>query len=498
MTSSSILKISFLLYALTLVRGDGDVVVLGDSDFQAKMSGYEVSLVKFYAPWCGHCKKLAPEFEKAASILKNNDPPVILAEVDCTEEGKETCGQHGVSGYPTLKIFKNGEKFADYEGPRDADGIVKYMRNKAGPASKELKSVADVTKFLDNTEHSVVGFFESSTSEGNVVFQKLAAALSDDYRFAHCFNPEVHVQYKHKNSIVIYQPPKLHTKLEPTEIAYEGAFEQATLDSWVKDNIHGLVGLRTPSNADQFKTPLVVVYYDVDYVKNLKGTNYWRNRIMKVAKKFAEAKKDIHFAISNADQFSHEISEHGLSWSQDKNVVTAKGLKGEKYPFNGDFNVDNLEKFANDVLEGKLKPYLKSEPIPTSNDAPVKVVVAEEFDKIVNDDTKDVLIEFYAPWCGHCKSLAPKYEELAQKLSEESDIVIAKMDATANDVPAPYDVKGFPTLYFAPKGAKKNPKRYEGGREVDDFIKYIAKEATTPLTKYSRDGKKIKQKKVDL
>lgn len=58
---------------------------------------------------------------------------------------------------------------------------------------------------------------------------------------------------------------------------------------------------------------------------------------MKVAKKFAEAKKDIHFAISNADQFSHEISEHGLSWSQDKNVVTAKGLKGEKYPFNGDF-----------------------------------------------------------------------------------------------------------------------------------------------------------------
>ena len=45
----------------------------------------------------------------------------------------------------------------------------------------------------------------------------------------------------------------------------------------------------------------------------------------------------------------------------------------------------------------------------------LQVVVGETFNQIVNDPTKDVLIEFYAPWCGHCKSLAPKYEELAEK-----------------------------------------------------------------------------------
>jgi protein disulfide isomerase family A protein 3 len=79
-------------------------------------------------------------------------------------------------------------------------------------------------------------------------------------------------------------------------------------------------------------------------------------------------------------------------------------------------------------------------------------------------------------------------------LKNEDSIVIAKMDATANDVPAPYDVRGFPTIYFAPKNAKNSPRKYEGGREVDDFIKYLAKEATGPLNGFDRAGKKLKKK----
>ena len=64
----------------------------------------------FYAPWCGHCKRMKPEFEKAASILEGNDPPVHLVKVDCTESGKDTCGKFEVRGYPTLKIFRGGER----------------------------------------------------------------------------------------------------------------------------------------------------------------------------------------------------------------------------------------------------------------------------------------------------------------------------------------------------------------------------------------------------
>merc|ERR1719336_2519498 len=56
----------------------------------------DTALVMFYAPWCGHCKRLKPEFEKSATDLLRNDPPVNLVKVDCTEAGKDTCGRFEV------------------------------------------------------------------------------------------------------------------------------------------------------------------------------------------------------------------------------------------------------------------------------------------------------------------------------------------------------------------------------------------------------------------
>lgn len=100
--------------------------------------------------------------------------------------------------------------------------------------------------------------------------------------------------------------------------------------------------------------------------------------------------------------------------------------------------------------EGALEPYIKSEPIPDKKDHGVTVAVGKNFEDVVTNSGKDVLIEFYAPWCGHCKKLTPIYEELAEKLKDE-DVSIVKLDATANDVPPTFDVRGFPTLFWIPK-----------------------------------------------
>jgi len=64
----------------------------------------------------------------------------------------------------------------------------------------------------------------------------------------------------------------------------------------------------------------------------------------------------------------------------------------------------------------------------------VKIIVGKNFDDLVINNDKDVLVEFYAPWCGHCKQLAPIYDELAAKLAVNPNLVIAKCDSTGNEV----------------------------------------------------------------
>jgi len=186
----------------------------------------------------------------------------------------------------------------------------------------------------------------------------------------------------------------------------------------------------------------------------------------------------------------------GDKQSSDKPIIAGHGAQGEKFPMKDDYSPENLKKFLDDLLAGSVEAYMKSEPLPDNNDAPAKTVVARNFKEIVNQD-KDVLIEFYAPWCGHCKKLAPVWDELGEKLANEN-VVIAKMDATANDVPSVFTVTGFPTIYWVPKGKKDAPVPYHGGRELDDFVQFIAKESTDELNGWERDGKKKKKSKKEL
>jgi len=147
----------------------------------------------------------------------------------------------------------------------------------------------------------------------------------------------------------------------------------------------------------------------------------------------------------------------------------------------GDITEENVMKFVDDWQAGKLKPTLKSEEIPTTQEGDVVVLVGKNFNDIVMDPTKDVLVEFYAPWCGHCKKLAPIYDELAKNLRHNKNLVIAKMDSTANEVES-VSVQGFPTIKFWPAGNKSAPMDFNDDRTVEGFTKFLQKHSTNAVT----------------
>jgi protein disulfide isomerase len=160
------------------------------------------------------------------------------------------------------------------------------------------------------------------------------------------------------------------------------------------------------------------------------------------------------------------------------------------------FSEGAIDKFVSRWFSKNSNKKLKlSSPVPKpdsgSSTAPVKVIKSSNFKKLVMRGSKNVMLKFYAPWCGHCKQMAPEYEKLAAKFVGSSDVLIAKVDATAHKLETPIEVKGFPTVLFFPGDDKQNPVKYGGGRDSVSLISFIEEHKTSgPAKKQVRKPKK--------
>ncbi|XP_060103743.1 protein disulfide-isomerase A4 [Heteronotia binoei] len=457
-------------------------LVLTKDNFDETVNEADIILVEFYAPWCGHCKQLAPEYEKAAKELSKRIPPISLAKVDATAE-TDLAKRFDVSGYPTLKIFRKGKAF-DYNGPREKYGIVDYMIEQAGPPSKQIQAVKQVQEFMkDGDDVIIIGVFRGDRDPAYQLYQDAANSLREDFKFRHTFSSEISNFLKvDPGKLVVMQPEKFQSKYEPKMhiLDIKESTDAAAVKEHVVKNALPLVGHRKSSNdAKRYgKKPLVVVYYMVDFGFDYRvATQYWRSKVLEVAKDFPE----YTFAIADEEDYSTEIKDLGLIDSGEDVNAAIFDEGGKKYAMEPEeFDSDVLREFVLAFKKGKLKPIVKSQPIPKNNKGPVKIVVGKTFDSIVLDPNSDVLIELYAPWCGHCKKLEPIYLELGKKYKNQKNLVIAKMDATANDIANDsYKAEGFPTLYFAPSNNKNNPIKFEGGeRDLEHLSKFVEEHAT--------------------
>uniref|UniRef100_A0A1B6EVY3 protein disulfide-isomerase n=1 Tax=Cuerna arida TaxID=1464854 RepID=A0A1B6EVY3_9HEMI len=487
---------------LKSIQISGCVVEYTDDDFEQKIKenidDKKVTLVKFYAEWCGHCKKLKPILDEACDKLKS-EPKVVIAKVECPTTGKDTCERYSVRGYPTLKVFKNDiDKPEEYNAPRTKDSIVKYMQKMVLDDIVEIKSKDDFDKVIDSSFESIVlGVFESD-SKLEKVFTEIASEFRLKYTFLISKTDFVqHMFPDAKDDIFIIHPKHLHLKFEDNFVKHDpNKFK--SIKSFIEEKIHPKIAHRHSDNSNDFKEPLIVAYYDVDYVRNPKGTNYYRNRIYLALRDYdaSGAKVNYNVAISSREDFPHELADYDLNLNEIKAnpVFVVRPKRGAKYvlkDYSKDSLKDALKQFLIDIDNGKVEPFIKSEPVPENQDS-LKVAVAKNFDEMIFNSGKDSFIKFYAPWCGHCKKLEPVMKNLAEKFADE-DVNIVKFDATSNEVDPRFEVRGYPTLYWVSKNGIIKP--YEGGRELNDFIKFIAKEASVELKNFDRKGN---EKKVEL
>jgi protein disulfide-isomerase A1 len=463
---------------------DSAVLVLTGENFPSVVKDRPLVMVKFYAPWCGHCKALAPEYEEAASTLKASHPDITLAKVDCTVE-KDLCQEHDVNGYPTVKVFKDG-KPKDYEGPRKADGIMSYLKKRLLPPVSDVKH-DQLDTFKASDRLVLIGYFASDKDAGHDAFHAVAKELSEDLVFGQAMDPESHKAHD-------VAPPALvlHRSFDEPRIVYTGKIDDTeAIKEFIGKNKMPLLDEVGPENFMKYMEsglPLAYLFLDDDDTRKSLP-----EEIKPVAREF---QGKVNFVWIDAVKYSGHSENLNLKQTWPAFAIQEPQAQ-TKFPFDQSTKIttESIREFVTKYVAGEIKPSIKSEPVPEKNDAPVKVVVADEFDKIVMDKEKDVLIEFYAPWCGHCKNLAPTYDEVGKRFEAFSDrVVIAKMDATANDVPptAGFSVSGFPTIKLIKAGTNEVVD-YDGDRTAESFYKFMAEKSTHKVDVNAEDLKKVEE-----
>ncbi|KAN0065402.1 protein disulfide-isomerase precursor [Thecaphora frezii] len=449
-----------------------DVVVLAEGNFTSWTESEPLALVEFYAPWCGHCKNLAPQYEEAATTLK--DASIKLAKVDCTAE-TEICSKMEVSGYPTLKINRKGA-FTEYNGPRKADGIVSYMQKQSLPALSKL-SADNIAEFKGKDKVVAITYLSEKDTEDLDVITKVAEAHRDNYLFG-----VTHDEALAKAAGVTAPALVLYRQFDEPEVKFDKKINEDDIVSFLKVESVPLVDELGPENFMVYAgsgLPLAYLFADpaskdlqsqIDVLKPIAKANKGKlNFVWIDGVKFANHAKSLNIQGDELPAFAIQDIENNLKFPLED---IASDLTGK------------ITAFVNKYTTNELKPSVKSEAIPADQDGPVFVLVADEFEKVVGDDSKDKLVEFYAPWCGHCKNLAPTYDQLGEKYSAHKDkVLIAKMDATLNDVPpsAGFQIQSFPTIKFKAAGSS-DWIDFDGDRSLEGFVEFISQKGTHKLS----------------
>jgi protein disulfide-isomerase A1 len=323
-----------------------------------------------------------------------------------------------------------------------------------------------VDAFKEKNRLALVAYFEGDkeSSEQIAALYTVADNLRDSL--------SVGLVQSSDNKVVLFR------QFDAPEVAFEGDVSVESLTEFVNAERFPLIDEIGPENFRDYQArglPLVWIAVDGTDQEQVDST-------IATLKPFAgEFKGKLSFTYVDNGKYAQHVTGLGITKVPGLLIM---GDGNKKFLYDSELdNAAGLKAFFDGYADGTLQPFLKSEPAPESNDEPVKVVVGSTFNDFVGSD-KDVFLEFYAPWCGHCKKLAPEYEKVGAAFANVDKVVIAKIDATENDTPE--EIKGFPTLMFYPAGSTKGEK-YGGGRNAEDIVSWIEEHATVDVASISKE-----------
>jgi len=442
------------------------------ANFDAHLSKNTRTLLKVYAPWCGHCKELEPKFEEAARQLKGTG--VSLAKVDATEH-TEIKDRYNVEGYPRLLWLEDGQH-SDYSGERTTEDIVKWVRFMIRPPVIEGQEPGEPGK-LPNVVLHAPELYEGFEAAAKA---RRSTGVWHFVRDASGRPPRIVVQ---------------HAKEEPIEMQ-EYLRDKDAIEAFFAKHEVPLFGVLDGATFARYDGKgLVWSLFPIDHEAGGLDAHeaMLRPTMMEVAVKFA-GKYCVTY--TDTDMFREQIDNMLGVKEFPAIVVQPKAGSKQKYMHSGNMTSSAIIDFLERVGAGEVAPLVKSEAVPEADAAPVKVLVGSTLPQEAFQPDRDVLVKIMAPWCGACKAMWPEYKKLGQYVRQwelSEFVTIAKIDATANDLPESMPYSSFPTVYFVPAGSSE-PVKYEGGRTSKEMWQWL-KQRSTRGAEIKRTQARVRAKK---
>jgi len=467
-----------------------------------------VALVEFFAPWCGHCKQLKPEYVAAAKQLEGT---VGVFAVDASDdENRELAQRYGVQGFPTIKVFV-GKKVLDYSGQRTGKAMADFALGKL-PSSVIPVTNADLDDFLAKDDQVRVLLF---TNKGkSALYKALSGQFKEYARLGEVVKDKkaakrYDIDFKEKSVVLLF--PKGSS--DPS--IYGGSLTAKPLRKFIKrfvPEMPDMAGDNLARITDQscFKMNcakkglcvLLITSSDEeenarthDTVLEVQDTNHQASLFAFAQIDGVKERKWVVETFGNLDEFTPQL-------------VVMSTVKFRYAQYRGSFSSNSVADFVTGVLNGKTRtarlrskdsiPELDTssencKPPPKPKKKPKQqqqqqqhggggagpgkgsdylvTGTDDDFEELVLESSQPAMIEFYAPWCGHCKNLAPQWAAAADKV--KGMVQFVTVDCTVEEeVCGEYGVQGFPTIKMKPAGAHEGDLMdFRGGRDANALKK---------------------------
>jgi len=415
---------------------NGEVQHLSAAKFQAFRAEHPQVFVMFYAPWCGHCKSLKPDYATASTKLKNVMP---LAAVDCTQNN-DLCQQYDVKGYPTLVYFGSSESKGErYEGDRTTEGLVSFcelkgeegLLDRADSIDLNTAKIRILKRILADRGVQCVGCssrdeFVSKVKESlhlPSLRKKLEKAREEGAAAA---------EGKPKKSVKeIMKERRLREARKVAEKGWEGG----------NGHVQHLIGDELPEFR-QSHTTLLLMFY----APWCSHCNELKPHYVEVSDELANNGETQHVTVGAMDCTSNEIA------CKQYNVTNYPTLKfftdaaaTKQAPTISVRAPKAIIKAVRKQLG--LKSSISSQPeVLWEPNGAVRHLDDDSFDSF-RQEHPQIMAMFYAPWCGACKNFKPNFVEASTTLEDE--IPLIAMDCTEyGDICDRYGVQSYPTLIF--------------------------------------------------